>query len=652
MCGFAGFVDGRADAVDIAATIARMTSVMVHRGPDDAGYWVDPSTGVALGHRRLSIVDLSPGGHQPMTSASGRYVIVYNGEVYNHRALRRELAADAVPASRGHSDTEVILQAIEHWGLRPALERFVGMFAFALWDRSEHVMHLVRDRLGEKPLYYGWVGGAVAFASELKALAQHPAWERRVDPSGVALLMRFGYIPGPHSIYRDVLKLPAGCLVSISGDLRRPLPAPTPYWSAKAVFESGARVRPSSDESMVQALDDVLRTAVADQMVADVPVGAFLSGGVDSALIVSLMQAQSRQPIRTFTIGSHDKAYDEADGARRIAEHLGTAHTELYVTPDDAMDIIPRLPSIYDEPFADPSQIPTYLVSRLARQQVTVSLSGDGGDELFCGYHRYQLLHALWRRVAWIPHLARPAVARSLATLDPVITSLERRESSLPRVVRRFAIRMPRRARWLTVQESPDSLYGDLLRQWEPAVMRGDPDRGRSVGPSMPAAALAHPLERAMFVDLTGYLPDDILVKVDRASMAVSLESRAPFLDHRVVEFAARVPLALKWRDGQSKWLLRQLLRRYLPDSLVAGTKRGFLVGFGHWLRGPLRDWTESLLNERQLREDGFFDAGLVRAKWRDFCANDASPWSNQLWIVLMFQSWLRAAPVGPVWSR
>ena len=646
MCGIAGFVNAGARPLDLHETLRQMTSTIAHRGPDDDGQWVDVNAGVALGHRRLAIVDVSPAGHQPMASESGRYVIVFNGEIYNHRDVRKDLDGrpGGAPVYRGHSDTEVILASVETWGLNPSLQRFVGMFAFALWDRERRVLHLVRDRLGEKPLYYGWCGATLVFASELKALCVHPDWEGDIDPAAVDVMMRYGYVPAPHSIYKNVFKLPPATVLSVSLPISRTLLKPVKYWNAKAVYESGAAVPfVGSDEAAAAGLDAVLRTAVGDQMVADVPVGAFLSGGIDSSLVVSLMQAQSGKPVRTFTVGSYEKAYDEAEAARRIAAHLRTEHTEMYVSASDALTVVPKLPSIYDEPFADASQIPTCLISMLTRQHVTVSLSGDGGDELFCGYQRYFLLQELWRRVEWMPGSIRPAIARSLAALEPAVRSVERVESSLPRAVHRWGVRLPRRAQWLASQSSPEALYRDCVSFWTSSrtAGRSRPEALSVMTDPTQWARLPHILERAMFMDLVGYLPDDILVKVDRAAMAVGLESRAPFLDHRVVEWAARLPLGFKVRHGDSKWLLRRVLRQYVPDALVEGPKRGFLVGFSAWLRGPLREWAESLLNETRLRADGFVDASEVRRKWHHFLSHPTSPWNNDLWNVLMFQSWL-----------
>jgi asparagine synthase (glutamine-hydrolysing) len=653
MCGIAGFVDLGDSTSEWRDTIEHMTGVLAHRGPDDDGHWVDAGAGVALGHRRLAVIDTSPAGHQPMASASGRHVIAYNGEIYNYRAVREELAAHAAssPGYRGQSDTEVLLAAVDHWGVADAVKRCVGMFAFALWDRRDRVLHLVRDRMGEKPLYYGWAGRVLLFGSELKALRTHPAWEGVVNPEAATLMMRYSYIPAPHSIYKGVYKLSPGTVLSVRAPYRPEDAEIVKYWSAQTVYGAGAAAPLDlGDAAATDALDELLRTAVGGQMIADVPIGAFLSSGVDSTLIVSLMQAQSAGPVRTFTIGSHDKAYDEADGARRIARHLGTEHTELYVSGKDAMAVIPKLPSIYDEPFADPSQIPTFLVAALARQHVTVSLSGDGADELFGGYQRYMFLDRSWRRARRVPAFMRPALAGALAAARPLLTALARVERALPSSVARLCVQGPARAQWLLSHASAESMFRDAMLHWKSPVTRSaDSEAPSALTEAAQWAALPHFLDRAMFIDIIGYLPDDILVKVDRATMAVGLEARAPFLDHRVVGFAARLPLRFKIRDGRSKWLLRQVLGRYVPEALVAGPKRGFLVGFAEWLRGPLRDWAEALLDETRLRSEGFFDAAAVREKWEHHLADRTSAWNNDLWNVLMFQSWLAdtSRPIG-----
>ena len=646
MCGLAGcWAPGRGE--DLREAGLAMADALAHRGPDGSGVWVEGEAGLALGHRRLSIIDLSEDGAQPMVSASGRYVIAYNGEVYNFAAIRRELDAGGFsPAYRGHSDTEVILAAMEAWGVEGAVRRFVGMFAFALWDRRDRVLSLVRDRLGIKPMFYGWSGGALLFGSELKALRAHPAWRGEVDRGALALLLRHNCIPAPYSIYQGVHKLPPGSILT----LRSPAPdsaEPVPYWSAREVAQRGsADPFRGGDAEAIGELDALLRDAVGLRMIADVPLGAFLSGGVDSSVVVALMQAQSDRPVKTFSIGSHNRQFDEAQHARAVAEHLGTEHTELYVTPEEARSVIPSLPEMFDEPFADSSQIPTFLVSRLARQHVTVSLSGDGGDELFAGYNRHVWGERLWNRVGHIPNRARGAIGRALASRSPESWNrlYQRVEPVVPARMRQ---RMPgykvhKLAEVLNAR-TPEALYRSLASHWkhpeqlvpgaaEPATALTDPRR---------AAALPGFTERMMYMDLVTYLPDDILTKVDRASMAVSLEARVPLLDHRVVEFAWRLPLSMKLRSGQGKWILRQVLDRYVPRTLIERPKMGFGIPLGEWLRGPLREWAEALLDERTLREGGFFDPAPIRRGWSEHLAGKRDA-EYHLWTVLMFQAWLQ----------
>ena len=647
MCGITGFLspDGF-NADEARCTLTAMTDAIRHRGPDDGGEWIDPVSGVALGSRRLSIIDLSPAGHQPMESASGRFVIAFNGEIYNFPELRRQLI-ELGYGFRGRSDTEVLLTGIEHWGMRAALERCNGMFALAVWDRQQRVLHLARDRAGEKPLYYGWLDRTFLFGSELKSLRPHPAFRARVDRDAVALFLRHGYVPSPHSIYLGVHKLPPGSMLSLDPAKDRTA-QPVAYWSVRAAAERGTAdpFRGDAHEA-VEELQRLLHDAVGTRMEADVPLGAFLSGGVDSACIVALMQAQRSQPVRTFTIGFREQAHDEARDAAAVARHLGTRHTELYITPDDALAVIPRLPALYDEPFADTSQIPTYLVSQMARQHVTVSLSGDGGDELFGGYRRHSLGPALWQVIRTMPLVLRRATGRMLA---PNGRSSGRLAAYANRVTRAFTgkrslLERARQAAEMLPLESPERLYNYMMSLWkhpgeivpgarEQLVPATDPRCRANVGEV--AANIM------MYLDCIGYLPSDILVKLDRASMAVSLETRVPLLDHRVIEFAWRLPLRLKLRRGRGKWILRQVLDKYVPRRLVDRPKRGFHMPIADWLRGPLRDWAEALLDERRLLDSGVFQPGPIRQRWSQHLAGETR-WDYELWTVLMFQSWLSA---------
>lgn len=646
MCGISGFIDisrGNADKV-LREILLRMASALHHRGPDDAGTWVDASAGIALGHRRLSILDLSPLGHQPMQSTCGRYVTSFNGEIYNFKALREEL--DCLGHRfRGHSDTEVMLACMTQWGIESAVTRFNGMFAIAVWDRETRLLHLVRDRMGEKPLYYGWAGKTFLFASELKAIRAHPHFEGAIDRGAVALFMRHNYIPAPYSIYTGIFKVEPGTIVTIASN-----PAVAPgvhhYWSVASAAEQGQdEPFKGSAAEAIRCLDELLRDAVKLRMASDVPLGAFLSGGIDSSTIVALMQAQSSRPVQTFSIGFHEAAYNEAHHAKAVAEHLGTNHTELYVSPAEAMEVIPRLPAIYDEPFSDSSQIPTYLVSELTRRQVTVALSGDGGDELFAGYGRYFWAAGLWGKVRSIPSPLRRIASRSLTMLSPKTWSALFRGAS-PVLPKRLRLRNPgdkphKLAEVLTA-ESIETLYLAIVSHWQSptSVVLGATEPPTALTDQSRWFRSPELFNRMMYMDMLSYLPDDILVKVDRASMAVSLEARVPFLDHRIVEFAWKLPMSLKIHEGQGKWVLRQVLKQYVPAAFQERPKMGFGVPIDSWLRGPLKDWAESLLAEKRLMDEGIFDPDPIRQQWNEHLSGTCN-WHYYLWDVLMFQAWL-----------
>lgn len=639
------------------ALLKGMIDPLAHRGPDDHGIWVDPERRAALGHQRLSIVDLSQEGHQPMVSRSGQFVLVFNGEIYNFKKLRQRVElAQSFPGWRGASDTEVLLEAMASWGVEEALNQSIGMFAFALWDIKNQLLYLGRDRLGEKPLYYGWGKNVFLFGSELKALRAHPGWDGVLSHAALSLFLRFNYVPAPYSIYEGVFKVVPGTFSCIpfqsivgarENGHRVPLRAKC-FWSASVAARQGI-LHPFNGgaEEAVVALDGLLRDAVRQQMVADVPLGAFLSGGIDSSTIVALMQAQSTQPVKTFTVGVDKADFNEAQHARAVAAHLGTEHTELYVTPEDALAVIPSLPELYDEPFADPSQVPTFLVSKLTRQHVTVSLSGDGGDELFGGYNRYFLADTIWRRFGWL----RPAVRRGLADGLKKVPSkvFDAAPAWLVAEIGRFgrAGRVSDKVDKLTSilpAGSPEDLYLLLSSNWGnslPLVSSAEDQLScfsdLSWGNGLPSF-----FEKMMFLDTVSYLPDDILVKVDRAAMSVSLETRVPLLDHRVFEFAWKVPLNMKIREGQGKWLLRQVLYQYVPREMVERPKRGFDIPVDAWLRGPLRGWADDLLSENRLRAQGIFDPTPIRQKWQQHLSGQSN-WQSILWNILMFQAWFEA---------
>lgn len=625
MCGITGFLQHDSLSSDeLRARVTAMRDTLTHRGPDDSGTWVDPEAGIALGHRRLSILDLSELGHQPMQSVDKRFVLVFNGEIYNHADLRRDLEQSG-HAFRGHSDTEVLLAALQHWGVEATLPKLIGMFALALWDRKQRCLTLARDAVGIKPLYYGWQKGCFFFSSELKALGAHPDFSAEIDRAALSSFLHHCYVPAPQTIYRDISKLPPGTWITVSATQHG---GPASWWSMAEAAERGLQEPFSgSEEEAVDQLDKKLRDSVGLRMLADVPVGAFLSGGIDSSTVAALMQVQSSRPIRTFSIGFEETGYDEAPHAKAVARHLGTEHTECYITPTEARDVIPRLPLLFDEPFADSSQIPTFLVCQIARRDVTVCLSGDGGDELFCGYDRYAHLKRLWEKVAWCPGPIRRAAGMG---------------------ARLASIFLPRKQRWAMVSELLGAIdgadvYTRFHSHWHDhrSVVLGGHDALRT----WPTQRLIHEgaLEQQMtFIDAVTYLPDDILVKVDRASMGVSLEARVPLLDQRVVEFAWQLPMSMKVRKGRTKWLLRRVLDRYVPSELIDRPKMGFGVPIDSWLRGPLRDWAETLLDEKRLAREGYFHPGQIRRKWSEHLSGHAN-WHYLLWDVLMFQSWLES---------
>ena len=630
---------------DLVAIGEVMSNSLTHRGPDDCGVWFDEEVGVLLGHRRLSILDLSAAGSQPMQSMCGRYVIAFNGEIYNHLSLREGINASGLSGGlndwRGHSDTETLLAGFVCWGIEKTLRKAVGMFAIAVWDRQDKVLTLTRDRIGEKPLYYGWQGDTFLFGSELKALKAHPVFQGDIDRSALALFFRHNYIPAPYSIYKGIHKLPPGTFLQVSLDDKAV--QPQPFWSLSEVAMRGVSSPfEGSDDEALNALENNLGAAVRSQMLADVPLGGLLSGGLDSTAIVALMQANRSTPVRTFTIGFEEGAYDEATHARAVAAHLGTDHTELRLGAADVLSIVPQLPQMYDEPFADSSQLPTHLVMRLAREHVTVALSGDAGDEFLGGYNRYLHAPKVWQRLGWMPPSLRQLLGRGLTAIPSEM--LNRLAEPL---ARRAGIGQPgdkahRLGQRLRGMGSIDDLYVSLVSEWSgvdlviggnvPANLLDDRDRWPN---------LSDPVARMMALDGMTYLPDDILVKVDRAAMSVSLETRAPFLDHDLIEFAWSLPMNMKIRDGEGKWLLRRLVDRYVPSELMARPKMGFGIPRDTWLRGPLRDWAETLLSEQRLRDEGFLRPEPIRAAWKAHL-NGASL-GYQLWSVLMFQAWLEA---------
>jgi asparagine synthase (glutamine-hydrolysing) len=642
MCGIAGFLTSAPFAADRArAELARMTTAIEHRGPDDAGHWLDESAGIALGHRRLSIVDLSPLGHQPMISASGRFVIVFNGEIYNYRKLSQELSALG-HRFRGTSDTEVLLAAIEEWGVDGTLDRAHGMFAFGVWDNQQRELYLARDRFGEKPLYFSQFSGYLLFASELKAFRAHSEWRGDIDRGSLALLLRHGFIPAPHTVFSNTRKVRPGCVLTVRARGNTFDISEREYWQPKSLPAPGREAVDAQEQ--VASVHEALRTSIKQQMVADVPLGAFLSGGIDSSLIVSLMQQESSRPVRTFAIGFTEERFNEAPYAKRIAEHLGTDHTELIVTPAEARAVIPRLSQIYDEPFGDSSQIPTFLVCELARRSVTVSLSGDAGDELFGGYARYTAVPSQWQRVRAWPTALRQAAAAFVNSLSPQTLELALAPAGRLRSRPDLSDRLQQHARAWQARSFAEFCHTATSLWPLPDRCVLGAQEPKDVGLRTPAAGAvaqtADELTHMMYMDTRVYLPDDILVKVDRAAMAVSLETRVPFLDPDVAEAAWRIDPVTHRKDGSGKWVLRQILERYVPRTLFERPKKGFSVPVDRWMRSELRGWAEDLLDPAAMRRQGFFDANLIDRRWRQHLSGQTN-WQYQLWSVLMFQSWL-----------
>lgn len=646
MCGFSGFLGFNQLSRDSVRNISvRMSSEILHRGPDDQGFWIDYDSEIALSHNRLSILDLSNAGKQPMSSSSKRFVIVFNGEIYNHLELRYEISKTFhgnLDSWVGTSDTETLLACIEYWGIEKALTKLVGMFAFALWDKRERKLFLARDRIGEKPLYYGWHNNVFLFGSELKALRCHPQFNRDIDRNSLASYLRFSYVPAPLSIYRNIHKLTPGSYLEINSLNFKNHSIPKAFWSLPLTIKK-TRSQPfkGSESEAIEELEVLISKSIKGQLLSDVPLGAFLSGGVDSSLVVALMQQESKSNVKTFSIGFHESGFNEANYAKAVARHLGTVHNELYVTSNDALSIIPTLPSIYDEPFADISQIPTLLVSKLAKSQVTVCLSGDAGDELFCGYNRYILTNSFWGKIELLPMFLRRLIAAGILSISP--DAWNRVFTFTPNKYKIASIgdKLHKGANLLHAK-SFDELYSHFISHWHnPSdLVIGAFHSSNYLTEKLPVLNEPDTISQLMALDTLTYLPDDILVKVDRAAMSVSLETRIPFLDHRVIEFAWRLPHSLKLNKGKSKWILRKILDKYVPRNLIDRPKMGFGVPIDSWLRGPLREWAESLIEESRLKHEGFLNSSMIRKKWEEHLSGKRN-WQYAIWNVLMFQAWL-----------
>lgn len=659
MCGITGLM-GALSRDKFQSSVCEMSDALRHRGPDDDGVWVDHEQGIGLGHCRLSIVDLSAAGHQPMHSVSGKYVIAFNGEIYNHLELRSQLQADGdqCPQWRGHSDTETLLACFEEWGVKATLERLIGMFAIAVWNKQDDSLMLARDRMGEKPLYYGWCDGLFVFASELKAIRQYSGFSNDICREALCSYFRYSYIPAPYSIYKNIYKLEPGCFLTISAQATSKSKEFSPlapangegwsikqYWSLHEQAISGQNADHKDEKTYLQELESALKTSIQMQSIADVPLGAFLSGGIDSSLIVALMQSQANSPVKTFTIGFEESAYNEANYAKAVAAHLQTDHTELYLSADQTRDVIPQLSEIYDEPFADSSQIPTYLVAKMAREHVTVALSGDAGDELFGGYNRYFWGPKIWKKVSLLPYGLRQKFSHSLIALSQSKSSKQQLVNRVLPAKLRTALmgeKLQKLGQRLENVNNIDEFYGSLVSEWrEPEeIVIGGKEQIDSLNSRLNCRDISSPEHKMMYKDSMSYLPDDILCKVDRAAMAVSLETRVPFLNHNVVELAWQLPLDMKIKSGQGKWALRQILYQYVPKNLIERPKQGFGIPLGDWLRGPLRQWAENLLDSSTLMQQGYLRPEPIQRKWKEHLSGEHN-WAHSLWSVLMFQAWL-----------
>ena len=649
MCGINGFYSKSLSNFD--DVIVKMNSAISHRGPDTNGAWSDKNLGIVLGHQRLSIIDVSSSGNQPMQSSSGRYILTYNGEIYNYLKIRKELEMNNVNIKwKGNSDTEILLESIDFWGIEITLQKIQGMFAFGIWDQKMRRLILARDRIGEKPLYYGWQGEGnnrvFLFGSELKALKVHPEFNGQINRDAIALQLRHNCIPAPYTIYKDIYKLLPGNYLELKhNDLKKELLSyPKKYWSLTSSLMYGNKNQLKFNEDEIQKdLEENLKISIKKQMISDVPIGAFLSGGVDSSTVVALMQSQSHQPVKTFTVGFNEKEYNEAKFAKKIAKHLGTNHTELYVSPKAAMEVIPKISTIYDEPFSDSSQIPTFLVSQLTKQHVKVAISGDGGDELFCGYNRYKMSEKFSSIFRFMPFSLRKTLASTIQSISP--HNLDKISRFIPILDQptNFGDKIHKGADVLNTKNFSD-IYYTLCSHWKnpTEIVLNSKGPGTLLTKFKPNINYLNTQQQMMALDFLTYLPDDILVKVDRAAMASSLETRVPFLDHNLIEYVFKIPHSLKFRNGHGKWILKKILNQYVPKSLTQRPKVGFEIPLGSWLRGPLRDWAENLLNEKRLNQENFFNTKLVRDKWLEHL-NGKKNWQYHLWDILMFQAWLES---------